>query len=69
MVCTPGKLKKMGNSVVKQHSSVWRKRGLRDMGMEGGFTSRVADFDVTDTSQLQLLNRVVFTYCKESLQN
>lgn len=67
LVCTPGKLKRMGRSVVKQHSSVWRK-GLRDMGMEGEFTSRVADFVVTDAGQLQLLNSVGLPTVKKVLR-
>lgn len=73
-VCTAGSWsvlleswKKWATLFVKEHSSVWRKRGLRDMGMEGGFTSRVADFDVTDTSQLQLLNPVDLPTVKKVL--
>lgn len=54
-VCAPGKLKRMGNPVVKQHSSLW-KGGLRDVQKESEFTSRIADFVVTGTSQLELLN-------------
>lgn len=38
------------------------------MGMEGEFTSRVADFVVTDAAQLQLLNSVGLPTVKKVLR-